>query len=116
MPSWKTDIEPTISWPWMFEMSKHSIRSGRLSRLSASRSSSSACTRRSCFCSETSCVRVEREPRVLAGELGQPPLLAARGHAHVYARAAQLREELLQRVGLAASGGTTICGGIGALP
>ena len=33
--STKTAIEATISRPCMFEMSKHSIRSGRLSRLSA---------------------------------------------------------------------------------
>ena len=35
-------MDPTGDSAWMFEMSKHSIRIGRLSRLSASRSSSSA--------------------------------------------------------------------------
>ena len=52
-PSSNTTIEPTISWPWMFEMSKHSIRIGSDSRFSTSRSSSSASTRRSRFVSAT---------------------------------------------------------------
>ena len=46
-------------------MSKHSIRIGSLSRLSASRSSSSASTRRSRCCSATTASDVERDARVL---------------------------------------------------
>ena len=82
-------------------MSKHSIRIGSDSRLSASRSSSSASTRRSRFVSATNVSERERELGVLLRELLQPPLLAALRRAHLDARAAQLGEERLQRARLA---------------
>ena len=43
-------------------------------------------------------LRLERERRVLRRELCKPPLLAPRRRAHLDARAAQLREELLERL------------------
>ena len=106
------------SRPWMFEMSKHSIRSGRLSRLSASRSSSSASTRRSRFCSRRGRLVLEREPRVLVGELREPPLLAAlRARAPRRARRAARRGTPRAPPCRSTSGGTTICGGtLGAAP
>ena len=42
-------------------------------------------------------LRVEGEPCVLGGQLGQPPLLAAGRRPHLDAGAAQLRQEPLQR-------------------
>ena len=45
-------------------------------------------------------VGLEREPRVLDGELDEPPLLAARRRAHLHARAASLGEELRDRIGV----------------
>ena len=79
-------------------MSKHSMRSGRLSRLSASRSSSSAATRRSRFCSETSVSESSASSAFCGRQLREPPLLAPRRRSHLDARAAQLGEELLERL------------------
>ena len=81
----------------MLETSKHSIRIGSDSRLSASRSSSSASIRRSRRCSVCCGVRREREPRVLRRQLLQPPLLPALRGPHLHACAAPLGEELLER-------------------
>ena len=62
-------------------MSKHSMRTGSDSRLSASRSSSRASTRRSAAAPHG---HVRPAPLgVLARELLQPPLLAARRHPHL---------------------------------
>ena len=83
--------------PWMFEMSKHSIRIGRLSRLSASRSSSSASTRRSRLRSATDGLRARAPARAFSvASSCEPPLLAALGDAHLDPRAAPLGEELLR--------------------
>ena len=82
----------------MFETSKHSIRSGRLSRFRHSRSCSSAVTRRSRSASRRRRVRLERDARVLGRELDEAALLAARRRAHLDARPAPLREELRDRL------------------
>ena len=79
-------------------MSKHSMRSGRLSRLSASRSSSSAADAAQPLLLRDEGLRVERELRVLRRQLCEPPLLAPRRRSHLDARAAQLGEELLERL------------------
>ena len=79
-------------------MSKHSIRSGRLSRLSASRSSSSASTRRSALLLGRGRVRLERERarsgRRAPGSRRFSPRSAARTSTR---GAAPLGEELLER-------------------
>ena len=104
---------PTIDSPWMLETSKHSIRTGRLSRFSTSRSSSSAAIRFEPRRLPHRRVRLERELRVLGGELDEPPLLASQRRSHDDARAAPLAEELRERArrrrsraGSSTSGGT----------
>ncbi len=67
----------------MLEMSKHSMRSGRLSRLRDSRSSSSASIRRRRLRSLCSGVVLERELGVLLREILEPALLAALGRANL---------------------------------
>ena len=78
-------------------MSKHSIRSGSDSRLSVSRSCSSASTRRSRRCSPCARSLVSDVERVLVGEPLQAPLLAALGRPDLDPRAAPLRQELRER-------------------
>ena len=78
-------------------MSKHSIRIGRLSRFSASRSSSSASTRR-CRCRlGHERVGLQRERRVLLRQVDEPALLAPLGLPHLDRRSAPLGQELLER-------------------
>ena len=89
-----------MSRPCRFEMSKHSIRTGRLSRLSDSRRLSSASIRRSRFCSAAVVSCVSASSRVLGGELGETLLLAARRRPHLDRRAAELREEAGERLGV----------------
>ena len=87
----------------MFEMSKHSIRTGRLSRLSTSRSSSSAAIRFDRAASRIAASDFERELRVLGRELDETSLLAAQRRAHDDARAAPGAQELGERRGVAHS-------------
>ena len=92
-------------------MSKHSIRIGRLSRLSASRSSSSASTRRSRFASRLAS-GLQREPCVLARHLLRRRFSPPLGGAQLDSRAAELAHSSRERGARSpASRGTTICGG-----
>ena len=95
----------------MVEMSKHSMRIGRLSRFSASRSSSSASTRRSRFCSEATAVGLEREPRVLLGQLSSRRF-SPRSGARTSTREPRRSDRNSASADVSpAPRGTTICGG-----
>ena len=82
-------------------MSKHSIRIGRLSRLSASRSSSSASTRRSRLRSASATSDSSASRAFWSASSCEAALLAALGRPHLDARAAPLGEELGERVRVA---------------
>ena len=110
-------MEPTGDSPWMFEMSKHSIRSGRLSRLTHSRSSSSASMRRRRLrsrwaeslssASSAFCWARSRRRRFSPRRAARTSTLEPRSSERYSANASVAP----------ASGGTTISGGIaGALP
>ena len=98
-------------------MSKHSIRSGRLSRLSASRSSSSACTRRNCFCSAAN-VAESSASRAFWAASSASRRFSPRAGVRTSTREPRSSERnSCNASSPVASGGTTICGGIdGALP
>ena len=77
-----------MSEPWMFEMSKHSMRRGSTSRSSRSRSAAQDLLR---LLARMLPLEVEGELRVAHHELEQPHLLAALRHAdaHAASRAAR---------------------------
>ena len=100
-PSWKTTIEATGDSDWMFETSKHSIRSGRLSRLSASRNVLERGVVPQPLQLSGRHVAVERQAGVLRRHLLEPPLLAALGRAELDPRPAPLGQELGERAQVA---------------
>ena len=108
-------MEPTSSWPIAVETSKHSIRSGSDSRLSVSRSCSSASTRRSRRCSP--CARsLVRTCSAFSSASRWSRLLAALRRTDLDL-APRFSDRNSASAGIPASRGTTICGGtLGAHP
>ena len=87
-------------------MSKHSIRSGRLSRLRHSRSSSSASIRRRrLLLGRRGVADASASWAFSLGELCEPPLLPALRRPHLDRARRAAREELGQRLGVADVGG-----------
>ncbi len=79
-------------------MSKHSIRSGRLSRLSALAKLLERLDAAEARALAVGGVALERQLGVLLGELLQAPLLAAPGGAHLHPGAPQVGQELREGV------------------